>query len=75
METFHVIKEGVVYELRSEPEGGYTITAPALPGCFSFGNTIDEALAMIQEAIDLWIDFSREKGFDIPAPFDLKRVS
>ena len=75
MDTFHVIKEGVVYELRSEPEGGYTITVPALPGCFSFGNTIDEALAMIQEAMDLWIDFSREKGFDIPAPFDLKRVS
>ena len=75
MDTFHVIKEGVVYELRSEPEGGYTITVPALPGCFSFGNTIDEALTMIQEAMDLWIDFSREKGMDIPAPFDLKRVS
>jgi len=73
--TFHVIKAGVIYELRGEPEGGFTINVPVLPGCMSYGETFEEAMTMIADAMDLWIDFSREKGFDIPAMFDLKRVS
>ncbi|MDG6251470.1 type II toxin-antitoxin system HicB family antitoxin [Methanocalculus sp.] len=28
--------------LRREPEGGYTVTVPTLPGCITFGETIDE---------------------------------
>jgi predicted RNase H-like HicB family nuclease len=34
-----------------EETGGYVVTCPALPGCFSQGDTIDEALANIREAI------------------------
>ena len=31
---------------RREPEGGFTVTVPALPGCVTFGKTIDEAEKM-----------------------------
>ena len=42
--AFHVIWGGIIYELRELPEGGYFISVPELPGCTSFGETIDEAL-------------------------------
>jgi len=32
-DPFHLIRAGVLYELQKEPEGGYTINVPALPGC------------------------------------------
>jgi predicted RNase H-like HicB family nuclease len=37
-------------------EGGYTVYVPALPGCISEGDTLDEARANIREAIDLWLE-------------------
>lgn len=75
MGTFHVIKDGVVYELREEPEGGFTISVPALPGCLSFGDTFEEAMTMIAEAKALWLDVAREEGFPIPAQFELQQAS
>ena len=42
----------------SEPseEGGYTIYVPALPGCISEGDSLDDALANIREAIELYLE-------------------
>ncbi len=37
-------------------EGGYTATVPALPGCISEGDTREEALANIREAIELYLE-------------------
>jgi len=37
-------------------EGGYTATVPVLPGCISEGDTREEALANIQEAIQLYLE-------------------
>lgn len=42
--------------LNKEPEGGYTVTVPTLPGCITFGETIDEAIAMAKEAAELYIE-------------------
>ena len=39
----------VIYE--PQPEGGYTVTVPALPGCDTEGDTLDEARRMAQDAI------------------------
>ncbi len=39
-----------------EEMGGYVVTCPALPGCYSQGDTIDEALANIKEAILLCLE-------------------
>jgi antitoxin HicB len=40
-------------ELRKEPEGGYTVTVPSLPGCVTYGATIEESIAMARDAIGL----------------------
>lgn len=42
--------------LETSNEGGYTATVPSLPGCISEGDTRDEALANIREAIDLYLE-------------------
>ncbi len=42
--------------LESSEEGGFTVFVPALPGCISEGDTRDEALANIREAIELYLD-------------------
>jgi len=42
--------------LNPEPEGGYTVIVPSLPGCVTYGETIDEAIAMAEEAIQLYIE-------------------
>lgn len=48
------------------PEGGYTVTVPALPGCVSEGNTLEEAKANIQEAIELYLDVYLEDHTEVP---------
>jgi predicted RNase H-like HicB family nuclease len=42
--------------LEPSDEGGYTVYVPSLPGCISEGENIDEALANIQEAIELYLE-------------------
>ncbi len=47
---------------RPEPEGGYTVIVPSLPGCVSYGDTLDEAKAMAKEAIELYVETLKEKN-------------
>lgn len=42
--------------LEASEDGGYTATVPSLPGCISEGDSRDEALANIREAIDLYLE-------------------
>lgn len=42
--------------LEAGEEGGYTVYVPSLPGCISEGDTRDEALANIREAIELYLE-------------------
>ncbi len=42
--------------LEPSDEGGFTAIVPALPGCISEGDTRDEALANIREAIELYLE-------------------
>ncbi len=42
--------------LEPSDEGGYTAIVPALPGCISEGNNRKEAIANIQEAIQLYLE-------------------
>ncbi len=49
--------------------GGYTVEVPSLPGCISQGDTVEEALANIQEAIELWIEDAEAHGELIPADY------
>jgi len=56
------------YKVIFEPqeEGGFTVTVPALPGCISEGDTYDEALANIKEAIALYIESLQADGIPVP---------
>ena len=74
-DPFHVIRGGVLYELQKEPEGGYTISVPALPGCVSIGDTFEEALLMIADAMEGWLAVARDEGYPIPAQFELLQAS
>ena len=42
--------------LEQSEEGGYTAVIPALPGCVSEGNTREEAIKNIREAIELYLE-------------------
>lgn len=46
----------------------YGVSVPDLPGCFSAGATLDEAMAMAREAIELHLEGLIEEGQPIPAP-------
>jgi len=56
--------------LEASDEGGFTAYVPTLPGCVSEGDTRDEALRNIREAIDLYLepvddDFAGKEGLEI----------
>ena len=48
--------------LNEEPEGGFTVSVPSLPGCITYGENLDHALVMAKEAIEGYIAVLKEKG-------------
>jgi antitoxin HicB len=52
--------------LRKEPEGGYTITVPSLPGCVTYGKSIEEGIKMAKEAIVLYLESLKLHDEEIP---------
>ncbi|MCH2227517.1 MAG: type II toxin-antitoxin system HicB family antitoxin [Candidatus Caenarcaniphilales bacterium] len=55
------ISSKILIELISQKEGGYTVLVPDLPGCISEGDTKEEALKKIAEAIDLYLKVNNEQ--------------
>jgi len=62
-------------ELQRDPEGGWFVRVKELPGCMSQGETPEEAIAMIQDAMRGWIEVSLEDGDPIPEPRPLDHYS
>jgi predicted RNase H-like HicB family nuclease len=64
--------------LLPDETGGYVVEVPSLPGCYSQGETIDEALENIKAAIALHIEDMLADGEvipdDVPAPILLRSV-
>ena len=54
----------VFYE--QAPEGGYVASVPALPGCHTQGETVEETESNIQEAITLYLESLAAHGESIP---------
>jgi predicted RNase H-like HicB family nuclease len=52
--------------LEPEADDGYSVICPAIPGCVSQGDTLDEALANIREAILLCLEVRGEDGLPVP---------
>ena len=52
--------------LEAQEEGGYTVYVPALPGCLSQGETKEEALINIKEAIELYLESLESRSISPP---------
>jgi predicted RNase H-like HicB family nuclease len=60
--------------IHKDPESDFGVTVPDLPGCFSAGSTIDEALLMAREAIELHVQCMLEAGETIPLPSAIEKL-
>lgn len=65
----------IVVPLSQADGGGYLASVPDLPGCMSDGETPEEAVRHVREAIRDWIDAASELGQDIPAPRERLEVA
>lgn len=59
-------REYTIVLIPEPEEGGYSVIVPALPGCVTQGETVEEAIAMAQDAIAGWIAVAKEHGEPIP---------
>ena len=62
------MKENFRYNIifRPEPEGGFTVIVPALPGCVSYGKDLKEAKKMITDAIKGYLASLKKHKEPIP---------
>ena len=71
------IDRGHVYSyqivLRPEPEGGYTVFVPSLPGCITYGRSLEEAHRMAEDAVRAYL-LSREKHEETEPVSDKKSL-
>jgi antitoxin HicB len=58
----------LIAPLTAEEGGGFLATVPDLPGCMSDGETPEEAIHNVMDAIEEWIDASRTLGREVPKP-------
>ncbi|HEY8767277.1 MAG TPA: type II toxin-antitoxin system HicB family antitoxin [Dehalococcoidia bacterium] len=73
-DKFRVIHKGIEYEFEVAEEGGYVVSVPAYPSCVSQGETFEEALESVEDALRETLLAARELGLDIPVAltsFDL----
>lgn len=57
---------GFTVHVFRDAEGGFVADVPALDGCVSEGETVDEAMRNIREAIGLYLESLRERGLPVP---------
>lgn len=58
----------IVEPLPAEDGGGFIATVPDLPGCMSDGETPQEALTNVEDAIRAWIEAAHDLGHAVPQP-------
>jgi predicted RNase H-like HicB family nuclease len=61
--------------LRKETEGTYTAFVPSLPGCITWGESVEHALEMAKEAIEGYIAVLKEEGEPVPDDNDILEYS
>ena len=52
----------------SDIDDTFIAEVPELPGCVADGQTYEQALSMIQEVMDIWVESQEEMGHPIPEP-------
>ncbi|HPQ72213.1 MAG TPA: type II toxin-antitoxin system HicB family antitoxin [bacterium] len=61
--------------LEASDEGGFTVYSPALPGCISEGDTEEEALANIREAIELYLEDTESARMKSEKPVIIREIA
>jgi predicted RNase H-like HicB family nuclease len=56
----------IVSPLTEADGGGFVATVPDLPGCMSDGDTPEEAIANVLDAIDTWLEAARDASRAVP---------
>ena len=56
-------------------EGGFVVSYPDLPGCITFGETVESAVANAQDAKKAWLEAALEEGVEIHEPDSLEDYS
>lgn len=65
------------YPITIEPgndTSAWGVVVPDLPGCFSAGDTLEEAMIQAEEAVTAWIEVALDNGQDIPAPSPIEAL-
>lgn len=65
----------IISPLPVEDGGGFSASVPDLPGCMSDGESPQEALTNVQDAIAMWLEAATETGRAIPAPSTVKALA
>jgi predicted RNase H-like HicB family nuclease len=65
LRSFAVIQDGVRYEFQPAEEGGYVVSVPAAKGCWSEGDSFEDAFENIGDALRLWLAVASEKSFTL----------
>jgi antitoxin HicB len=66
LKKFRVTKDGVSYEFEQAEEGGYVVDVPLYPSCVSQGETFEEALTNIEDALVECLLAARELKLPVP---------
>ena len=63
------VMKSIHYNLifRPEPEGGFTVTVPALPGCITYGRDLHEAQSMAYDAIRAYLGSLKKHNQSVPS--------
>lgn len=69
-----IIEDGITYHFEEAEEGGFTATVPDLPGCISEGETLDDSLANIRDALALYVEGSLVEGLPLPERYRQLRL-
>jgi antitoxin HicB len=64
----HYLELQYPFRVDADPDGGYAIEFPDLPGCLTQADTPDEIGPMAEEARSLWIETEYDAGKDVPLP-------
>jgi predicted RNase H-like HicB family nuclease len=69
-ETFTVVKDGIEFEFEAAEEGGYVASVPLYPSALSQGDTFEEALENVIDALTECLAAARDLGLEIPAELE-----
>lgn len=69
------MSNGYAVIVEQAEDGGFGAWSPELPGCVALGDTIEEAVTEMREAIGLYVDVLRERGEDVPVPRAVQTVT